>query len=90
MTYVAPKNVPTSCDSWSFGGRGILCFDLAPRKLTHWVLTAYVVAAPGDVIPLLILNSYQCHMIASVVSVLIRHYENREGSHIYDWVCMLT
>ncbi len=32
------------------------------------VLAPYVVMAPEDIIPLLILDSYQCHMMASVVS----------------------
>jgi hypothetical protein len=31
------------------------------------VLAPYVATAPDDIIPLLILDSYQCHMIASVV-----------------------
>ncbi len=31
------------------------------------VLAPYVVMAPEDIIPLLILDSYQCHMMASVV-----------------------
>jgi hypothetical protein len=32
------------------------------------VLAPYVVRAPEDIIPLLILDSYRCHMRASVVS----------------------
>jgi hypothetical protein len=31
------------------------------------VLVPYVAMAPDDVVPLLILNSYQCHMLALVV-----------------------
>jgi hypothetical protein len=31
------------------------------------VLKPYIANAPKDVIPLLILDSYQCHMMASVV-----------------------
>ena len=31
------------------------------------VLAAYVPTAPDDIVPLLILDSYQCHMMASVV-----------------------
>jgi hypothetical protein len=31
------------------------------------VLAPYVATAPEDIIPLLILDSYQCHMMASVV-----------------------
>jgi hypothetical protein len=31
------------------------------------VLAPYVTTAPKDIIPLLILDSYQCHMMASVV-----------------------
>ena len=32
------------------------------------VLAPYVATAPDDILPLLILDSYQCHMMASVVS----------------------
>jgi hypothetical protein len=41
------------------------------RVMLAWVeevLALYVATAPGDIIPLLILDSYQCHMMASVVS----------------------
>ncbi len=31
------------------------------------VLAPYVMTAPDDIVPLLILDSYQCHMMASVV-----------------------
>ncbi len=31
------------------------------------VLAPYVATAPDDIVPLLILDSYQCHMMASVV-----------------------
>ncbi len=34
------------------------------------VLTPYVATAPDDVVPLLILDSYQCHMMASVVQMI--------------------
>ncbi len=34
------------------------------------VLTSYVAMAPDDVVPLLILDSYQCHMMASVVQMI--------------------
>jgi hypothetical protein len=36
------------------------------------VLAPYVMTAPKDIIPLVILDSYQCHMMASVV------YKNQE------------
>ncbi len=41
------------------------------RVMLAWVeevLAPYVAMAPEDIIPLLILDSYQCHMMASVVS----------------------
>jgi hypothetical protein len=41
------------------------------RVMLAWieeVLAPYAATAPEDIIPLLILDSYQCHMMASVVS----------------------
>ncbi len=40
------------------------------RVMLAWVeevLAPYVATAPDDIIPLLILDSYRCHMMASVV-----------------------
>jgi hypothetical protein len=34
------------------------------------VLAPYVATAPDDIVPLLVLNSYQCHMMASVVEMI--------------------
>ncbi len=34
------------------------------------VLVPYVATAPDDLVPLLVLNSYQCHMMASVVEMI--------------------
>jgi hypothetical protein len=34
------------------------------------VLAPYVPTAPDDLVPLLILDSYQCHMMASVVQII--------------------
>ena len=34
------------------------------------VLAPYIAMAPDDVVPLLVLDSYQCHMMASVVEII--------------------
>jgi hypothetical protein len=43
---------------------------MAEQVILAWVeemLAPYVTTAPEDIIPLLILDRYQCHMMASVV-----------------------
>ncbi len=56
------------------------------RVMLTWVeevLAPYVATAPEDIIPLLILDSYQCHMMASVFSkiqelgVKVKHIPGR-------------
>ncbi len=34
------------------------------------VLAPYIATAPDDIVPLLVLDSYQCHMMASVVQMI--------------------
>ena len=44
------------------------CQDNAMLEWVETMLTPYVATAPDHIIPLLLLDSYRCHMMATVVS----------------------